>query len=126
MNTFDVVKEEVTIPNIPLNKWINVIIKCKNTMLDVYINGTVTKSLKLAGVPKQNYGNVYIAMNGGFSGYISNLYYFDYALGIGEIRGIIKAGPNTKMNGNSAMNMKNPDYLSLKWYFYGNGDEYNS
>jgi hypothetical protein len=125
MNTFNVVKEEVTIPNIPLNKWVNVIIKCKNTLLDVYINGTITKSVKLTGVPKQNYGNVYIAMNGGFSGYISNLYYFDYALGIGEIRNIIKAGPNTTMKGNSAMNMKNPDYLSLKWYFYGNGDEFN-
>jgi hypothetical protein len=28
MNTYDVINEEITIPNIPLNKWVNVIIRC--------------------------------------------------------------------------------------------------
>jgi len=125
MNTFDVINEEVTIPDIPLNKWINVIIRCKNTALDVYINGTITKSVQLLGVPKQNYGDVYIAMNGGFDGYISNLWYYNYSLGTAAIQNLVKKGPNTKMTGSSAMNMKNPNYLSLRWYFYGNNDEFN-
>jgi hypothetical protein len=54
MNTFNVINEEVLIPDIPINKWVNVIIRCENTKLDVYINGTITRSINLVGVPKQN------------------------------------------------------------------------
>jgi hypothetical protein len=125
MNTFDVINEEITIPDIPLNKWVNVIIRCKNTNVDIYINGTVAKSIKLLGVPKQNYGNIYVAMNGGFDGFISNLWYYNYSLGTAAIQNLVKGGPNTKMTGSSSMNMKNPNYLSLRWYFYGNNDQYN-
>jgi hypothetical protein len=120
MNTYQVINEEIIITDIPLNKWVNVIIRCRNTDLDVYINGTITKSMQLIGVPKQNYGDVYVAMNGGFSGNVSNLWYYDYALGTTEIQNINKGGPNTKMaNTMSASSMKNSDYLSLRWYFYG-------
>uniref|UniRef100_A0A6C0AZU6 Lectin/glucanase superfamily protein n=1 Tax=viral metagenome TaxID=1070528 RepID=A0A6C0AZU6_9ZZZZ len=125
MNTYNNINEEVTIRDIPLNKWVNVIIRCKNTTLDVYINGTITKSLQLTGVPKQNYGDVYVAMNGGFSGYISNLWYYDYALGTTAIYNLAKNGPNTKMVGSSAMSMKNPNYLSVRWFFAGAGDQFN-
>ena len=41
MNTFNEINEEVTIPNIPVNTWFNVMIRCENTTLDVYINGTI-------------------------------------------------------------------------------------
>jgi hypothetical protein len=119
MNTYNVINEEIDIPDIPLNKWVNVIIRCRNTTLDVYINGTITKSTQLLGVPKQNYGDVYVAMNGGFSGYISNLWYYNYALGTTAIQSLVKGGPSTKMSSSSAMSMINPNYLSLRWYFYG-------
>ena len=78
----------------------------------------------LHGVPKQNYGNVYVGMNGGFSGNISNLWYYDYALGIAEIQRIVQKGPNTKLL-SSSFSSKNPNYLSLRWYFYGDNDSYN-
>ena len=125
MNTFNVINEQVTITNIPLNKWMNVIIRCQNTTMDVYVNGTVTKSIELHGVPKQNYGNVYVGMNNGFSGYISNLWYYDYALGTTDIQQLVANGPNTNMTGNSSMSMKNPNYLSLRWFFYGANDAFN-
>jgi len=121
MNTYDVINEEITISDIPLNKWVNVIIRCRNTTLDVYINGTITKSIQLMGVPKQNYGDVYVGLNGGFSGYVSNLWYYNYSLGTTAIQNLVKGGPNTKMQNNamSALNLKDPNYLSLRWYFYG-------
>ena len=121
MNTYEVINEEITISDIPLNKWVNVIIRCRNTTLDVYINGTITKSIQLMGVPKQNYGDVYVGMNGGFSGYVSNLWYYNYSLGTTAIQNLVRSGPNTKMqNSNtSALNLQNPDYLSLRWFFYG-------
>jgi hypothetical protein len=125
MNTFNVINEEITISDIPLNKWVNVIIRCKNNTLDVYVNGVIIKSHKLHGVPKQNYGDVYVAPNGGFSGFISNLWYYDYALGISEIQKLTNNGPNTTMKGSNGINAKNANYLSLRWFFYGSGDTYN-
>jgi hypothetical protein len=121
MSTFNVINEEITISDIPLNKWINVIIRCRNTTIDIYINGVVTKSVKLLGVPKQNYGDVYVAMNNGFSGYVSNLAYYNYAISTSEIREIMQKGPNTNMAaaGANPKDKSNLDYLSLRWYFYG-------
>jgi len=125
MNTFNVINEEITIPDIPLNKWVNVIIRCQNTTLDIYINGTITRSINLIGVPKQNYGDVYVAMNGGFSGYISNLWYYNYALGTAAIQRLVAGGPNTSMIGSNGMNDKLSNYLSLRWFFYDSNDMYN-
>lgn len=125
MNTFNVINEEIIIPDIPINKWFNVIIRCQNTTLDVYINGTIARSINLVGVPKQNYGDVYVAMNGGFDGYISNLWYYNYALGTAAIQKIANNGPNTKMIGSNGMADRMFNYLSLRWFFYGAGDSYN-
>ena len=125
MNTFEVINEEILVPDIPMNKWVNVILRCQNTTLDVYINGTITRSVQLTGVPKQNYGNVYVGMNGGFDGYISNLWYYNHALGTASIQSLVEKGPNTKMIGAGGMNLKDPDYLSLRWFFYGSNDSYN-
>jgi hypothetical protein len=119
MNTFNVINEEILIPDIPLNKWVNVILRCSNKTFDVFINGVITRSITLLGVPKQNYGDVYVAMNGGFDGYISNLWYYNYSLGTVAIQNIIDKGPNFKMSGNNSLNLKMPNYLSLKWYLYG-------
>ena len=125
MNTYDVINDEILIPDIPLNKWVNVIIRCNNNILDIYINGTISRSVQLIGVPKQNYGEVYVGMNGGFDGYISNLWYYNYALGTAEIQKISTKGPNTKMTGSDGINNKTTDYLSMRWFFYGAGDGYN-
>lgn len=125
MNTFNVINEEIVIPDMPINKWINIIIRCQNTTLDVYINGTISRSINLIGVPKQNYGDVFVGMNGGFDGYISNLWYYNYALGTAAIQRIAANGPNTKMIGSNGMTDKMYNYLSLRWFFYGAGDTYN-
>jgi len=126
MNTFDVINEEISIPNIPLNKWMNVIIRCQNKTIDVYINGTVARSLQLTSVPKQNYGDVYVGMNGGFDGYVSNLWYYNYALGTSAIQNIVNKGPNTKLIGNNnGMSNNMFNYLSMRWFFYGEEDGYN-
>ena len=126
MNTFNVINEQITIEDIPLNKWVNIIIRCQNNTLDIYINGTIAKSHHLHGVPKQNYGNVFIAPNGGFSGYISNLWYYNYALGTTAIAKLVAKGPNTNLIGSSnSINSKNPNYLSLRWFFYGMNDNFN-
>jgi hypothetical protein len=125
MNTFSAINEEITVPDIPINKWFNVILRCQNTTLDVYVNGTISRSIELTGVPKQNYGDVYVAMNGGFNGYVSNLWYYNYALGTLAIQNLVASGPNTNMIGSTGMNDKNANYLSLRWYFANSDNLYN-
>jgi hypothetical protein len=125
MNTYRVIQEEIAIPNIPINKWINVIIRCQNTTFDVYINGTISRSVNLVGVPKQNYGNVYVAAHGGFDGYISNLWYYNYALGTSAIQKLVERGPNTKMIGTTGISDTLYNYLSMRWYFFGAGNGFN-
>lgn len=125
MNTYNVINEEIMIPDIPMNKWVNVIIRCKNTTLDVYINGTIARSVNLMGVPKQNYGDVYVAMNGGFDGYISNLWYYNYSLGTTAIQDIVNSGPDTTLVRGNGLVDRMYNYLSLRWFFYGAGNGFN-
>ena len=125
MNTFNNIQEKVVIDDIPINKWVSVQIRVENHQLDVYINGKLAKRLILKGVPKQNYGDVYVAMNGGFSGYMSELRYFNYGLGTAQIQRIVNNGPNLEMSGDSALTKSMPKYLSLRWFFTGNKDAYN-
>ena len=47
MNTFENPNETVIVPDIPINKWVNVIIRATPT-LDVYINGTIIKRHQLS------------------------------------------------------------------------------
>jgi hypothetical protein len=125
MNTFNDINEEIVIPDIPINKWVSVIVRCINTTLDIYINGTISRSIELSGVPKQNYGDVYLALNGGFDGYISNLWYYNYALGTSAIQNLVHGGASTSTANNSNLNYTKPDYLSLKWYFADSNNMYN-
>ena len=64
-------------------------------------------------------------MNGGFDGYISNLWYYNYALGTAAIQQLVAKGPDTTIAGNDGINVKNSKYLSMRWFFDGQGDSYN-
>ena len=126
MNTFKTIKEEIIIDDIPLNKWVNVIIRVNNqNVLDVYINGNLARRHILDSVPKQNYGDVYVSANGGFSGLTSDLKYYAEAIDLSEIQSIIYNGPNLKMINNSFINSV-PKYLSLRWFFNNDNDNENN
>ncbi len=117
MNTYSTIDEEIMITNIPLNKWVNVIMIVQGNVLSVYINGSLVKLHQLSDVPKQNYGDVYVAMNGGFNGYISKLRYFDYAIQPGEIQNINYWGASNALSITSDLQYISNPYLSLRWYF---------
>jgi len=120
MNTFDKIDEKINVQDIPLNKWVNIIIRCEDKTVDIYINGRIATRHKASGVPFQNYGDVYVALNGGFPGYISNLWYWNKALNTSDIQSLVSSGPNMSMADNSNLKHSSPQYLSLRWFFSNN------
>jgi hypothetical protein len=116
MDTFNNGKSTINVETIPHNKWLNVLIRCKQTLVDVYINGQIAKSTVLPSTPKQNYGSVYVSESGGFVGNISNLWYYNYALSINEIQKLLEDSVNTQLTTNDGLNNKKTDYLGFRWY----------
>jgi hypothetical protein len=110
------VTNPVIVPHIPLGTWVNAVIRCKGNILDVYVNGVIANSVVLVGVPKQNYGNVYVAANGGFNGNIASLTYMSHGASNKEIWDIYQKGPNTKSLDPSLNSFSTPNYLSFGWY----------
>jgi hypothetical protein len=110
--------EDVRIEGIPIKKWIHVVIRSTSQkILDVYLNGKVVKRVRLSNVIKQNYDDLHINLNGGFDGFLSNIKYWNHAIGTFEIDNMVNAGPNLKMSKEDSLNKSKPDYLSNKWYF---------
>lgn len=94
MNTFESVNESCDIGNIPIGKWFHITLVVIGKNMDVYINGRLKRRCKLKGLPKQNYGNVYITQWNGFDGFLSKVRYFNYALPFWKIEQIVADGPS--------------------------------
>jgi hypothetical protein len=109
----------IDIPNVPLKKWLHVAIRLENSILDVYINGTIDKRQRLNNVPKQNYYDVNICQNGGFDGNLSDLRYFNSALNVFQINTIVSNGPNLSTDSQFSNEMKLMDYRYLSTIWYG-------
>ena len=112
-------KNKIMVDNVPLQKWVHVAFRLKNTVLDVYINGSINNRHQLRSAPKQNYYDINIGAAGGYSGYLSNLRYYDHALNVFDINNIVMFGPNTANSSlSSDYQSANGDYsyLSTRWY----------
>jgi hypothetical protein len=122
VNTFDSsinelpLYEQVTIENIPVQKWVCTTIRVQGKIVDIYVNGMLSKRVTLISVPKQNYYDTYIGDTNGFKGYVSSLRYYGYAIGYSEIQALFASGPSLKMIESDAM-PASTDYLSINWYF---------
>jgi hypothetical protein len=108
----------VDVPNVPLKKWFHVAIRLENSVLDVYINGTIDQRAVLTNVPKQNYNDVNVCQNGGFTGNLSDLRYFNSALNVFQITTIVEKGPNMSTSSQTIQSkeLNNYNYLSSFWY----------
>jgi hypothetical protein len=106
----------IPVYNVPLQKWINVVIRVQNRTVDVYVNGTLSKRKNYDRIIKQNYGNIHVgSQSNGMNGYISSLRYFNQAIGNNQIQDIMYQGPNLKMEGEE-WNETRPPYLAMRWY----------
>ena len=117
------------IPNIPIGKFFHLAIVVSNRNVDVYINGNIAHRMKLASVPKQNFGDVYVfsthtltdapanpdplTVVGTATGLISRLQYAAYALNYEQIDSMVRAGPSSKLV-SATQNL--PPYLADDWW----------
>jgi hypothetical protein len=65
-----------SVSNVPIQKWVNLLISVYGRSLDVYLDGKLVKTFVLQGVAYINSGSdLYITPNGGFNGWTSNFQY---------------------------------------------------
>lgn len=114
MNTYKNMNEYIDIANIPANKWYHLSIVVKETSLNVYINGFLKQKHNLSSLPRQNFGDAYVGLNGGFNGYIADLRYHDYALPAAQILKSVGQPPSTLSCTDSSGN--SPPYLDTNWW----------
>lgn len=109
----------ITIPQIPTDTWVHLLVRCVGNTMDVYVNGLIAKTVTFDSLPKQNYGDIYVGSNGGFTGNISNLYYFNHALKNQAIQTLFAKGPTLKSVDQSSSSLPSVfyNYLSFDWYF---------
>jgi hypothetical protein len=119
VNSFnDPMSDVIDINDVPIAKWINIVIRIQGRNLDVYVNGRLTRRRIMKDVVKQNYDDVNICSYGGFSGYLSNLTYYNNAISIAEIQDILISGPKMKSaSRNFDDTFNRPRYLADRWYF---------
>ncbi len=113
MNTFYSVKESCDIGNIPIGKWFHLTVVVIGKNMDVYVNGNLKKRCEFKGVPKQNYGDVYINLWGGFDGFLSKVRYFNYSLPYFKIEQIVSDGPSQAPCVDSNIR---PPYFAKDWW----------
>lgn len=69
-----------TISNVPIQKWVNLLISVYGRTLDVYLDGKLVKTCIMPGIAKINQeAPIYITPQGGFSGWSSRLQYWPNA-----------------------------------------------
>jgi len=109
----------IDVTNIPLRKWFHLAVRVQNTLLDVYVNGVMSGRKLCSEVPKQNYEDVNIGSNGGFSGNLSNLVYYSRAVNVFELNNILLYGPNLTQSSRVSDRRDTGyySYLSNLWYY---------
>jgi len=79
--------------NIPLQKWVNIIITTYGKTLDVYMQGKLVKTCVLPGVPFiDNEKDIIITPDGGFKGYTAKIQYLGNSINPEQAYDIYKSG----------------------------------
>jgi hypothetical protein len=88
--------ESITIDNIPMDKWFQLVVVLMNNKLDIYINGQIRARKEFSGIPDINNADLHLASNNGFDGFISNAIYYSNAVPYYKIDQHLRAGPSQK------------------------------
>ena len=85
-------KNPITVQNIPVNEWVNLVITLNKNTLDIYLNGKLTKTTILSSPISNTYTDIEITPSGGIHGWTSRFQYWNHTLSVSEVADIYKAG----------------------------------
>jgi hypothetical protein len=138
MNTYKTWNNFLEVENIPISKWVHIALVCKDSALEIYINGDLKKKMSFEGfAPYQNYQDIICfnqrkitlrktqipvldedtAIFGPMKGMLSRLSYFSYGLCYAEIQKLMNEGPSSQMDSSSMNDV--PPYLADTWWADG-------
>jgi hypothetical protein len=104
-NNQGIMYDECKIENIPIQKWVHLVVSVYNNNIEIYMDGKLNKTCSLSGFPKPNIYNMHVTPNGGFNGFIAQLDYSNAALPVDKIYDIYSKGP--KINKSLMDSVKN-------------------
>lgn len=81
------------VANIPIQKWVNLVISVYGRTMDLYIDGKLVRTCLLPGIASiNNNANIYVTPAGGFNGWTSKLQYYPNSLNPQEAWNIYTQG----------------------------------
>lgn len=82
-----------SVANVPIQKWVNLIISVYGRTMDLYIDGKLVRTCLLPGVASiNNNANIHVTPLGGFDGWTSKLQYYPDSLNPQEVWNIYTRG----------------------------------
>lgn len=82
-----------TVANVPIQKWVNLVLSVYGRTMDIYIDGKLVRTCLLPGVASvNNNANIYVTPAGGFDGWTSKLQYYPNSLNPQEVWNIYTKG----------------------------------
>jgi hypothetical protein len=82
-----------SVANVPIQKWVNLIVSVYGRSMDLYIDGKLVRTCLLPGVASvNNASNIYVTPMGGFDGWTSKLQYFPNSMNPQEAWNIYTSG----------------------------------
>jgi hypothetical protein len=81
------------IANVPIQKWVNLVLSVYGRTMDLYIDGKLVRTCLLPGIASiNNNANIYVTPAGGFDGWTSKLQYYPNSLNPQEVWNIYSRG----------------------------------
>ena len=82
-----------SVANIPIQKWVNLIVSVYGRTMDLYIDGKLVRTCLLPGVASvNNNANIYVTPAGGFDGWTSKLQYYPNSINPQQVWNIYTQG----------------------------------
>jgi hypothetical protein len=88
-----------SVTNVPIQKWVNLVISVYGRTMDLYIDGKLVKTCLLPGIANvNNDSNVYMSPQGGFNGWTSKFQYYPNPINPQQAWDIYRQGYSNGMN----------------------------
>jgi len=82
-----------SVSNVPIQKWVNLIVSVYGRSMDIYIDGKLVRTCLLPGIASvDNSADIYVTPNGGFEGWTSKLQYYPNSINPQEAWNIYSQG----------------------------------